>query len=76
MQNVFGSNLPFFSSTKGLTGHPIGAAGAHEAIYTLLMMRDGFMAGCVNLDKADSRLDGLPLVSPFGSAVKSVASRE
>jgi 3-oxoacyl-[acyl-carrier-protein] synthase-1 len=62
MQSVFGADLPMFSSTKGLTGHPIGAAGAHEAIYTLLMLRDGFAAGCANLEQADPTLDALPLL--------------
>lgn len=62
MLDVFGAGLPAFSSTKGLTGHPIGAAGAHEAIYTLLMLRDGFIAGCANLETADPVLDALPLI--------------
>lgn len=63
MQQVFGANLPPFSSTKGLTGHPIGAAGVHEAIYTLLMLRDGFVTGCANLERAEPCLDHLPLIS-------------
>jgi 3-oxoacyl-[acyl-carrier-protein] synthase-1 len=62
MQDVFWQGLPAFSSTKGLTGHPIGAAGVHEAIYTLLMMRDGFVAGSPNLDDPDPSLMNLPLV--------------
>ncbi|HNB42570.1 MAG TPA: beta-ketoacyl synthase N-terminal-like domain-containing protein [Burkholderiaceae bacterium] len=62
LRTMFGDDLPSFSSTKGLTGHPIGAAGAHEAIYTLLMMRDGFVAGCANLECPDQGLDGLPLI--------------
>lgn len=62
MQSVFGEDMPAFSSTKGLTGHPIGAAGAHEAIYTLLMLRDGFVAGSVNLEHEDPLLQRLPLV--------------
>ncbi len=62
MQSVFGADPPMFSSTKGLTGHPIGAAGAHEAIYTLLMLRDGFAAGCANLEQSDPTLDALPLL--------------
>jgi 3-oxoacyl-[acyl-carrier-protein] synthase-1 len=62
MLRAFDTSLPSFSSTKGLTGHPIGAAGAHEAIYTLLMMRDGFAAGCANLENTDALLDDLPLI--------------
>lgn len=62
MRSVFGDDIPAFSSTKGLTGHPIGAAGAHEAIYTLLMLRDGFMAGCANLEHPDPVMNSLPLV--------------
>lgn len=59
---VFGSDMPPFSSTKGLSGHPIGASGVHEAIYSLLMMRDGFLAGTANITTLDPALAGLPLV--------------
>jgi 3-oxoacyl-[acyl-carrier-protein] synthase-1 len=59
---VFGDALPRFSSTKGLTGHAIAAAGAHEAIYSLLMMRHGFIAGSANIEILDPALQGLPLV--------------
>lgn len=62
MQTLFGGALPPFSSTKGQTGHPIGASGVHEAIYCLLMMRDGFLAGCRNLRRPDAALDRLPLL--------------
>jgi 3-oxoacyl-[acyl-carrier-protein] synthase-1 len=54
--------IPPFSSTKGLSGHPLGACGAHEAIYTLLMMRDGFMAGTGEVELPDPCIDGMPLV--------------
>ncbi|OWJ59207.1 beta-ketoacyl-[acyl-carrier-protein] synthase family protein [Paraburkholderia caledonica] len=54
--------VPAFSSTKGMTGHPLGACGAHEAIYTLLMMRDGFIAGTTGIDLAEPEIDGMPLV--------------
>lgn len=62
MRDVFRTNMPPFSSTKGLSGHPIGASGVHEAIYSLLMMRDGFVAGTPNITTLDPTLDGLPLV--------------
>ncbi|WP_414444808.1 beta-ketoacyl synthase N-terminal-like domain-containing protein [Burkholderia sp. 22PA0106] len=62
LRAVFGGTLPPFSSTKALTGHPLGASGVHETIYTLLMMRDGFMAGAAVGGALDPMLDGLPLV--------------
>ncbi len=62
LREVFGNNIPPFSSTKGLSGHPIGASGVHEAIYSLLMMRDGFIAGTPNIITLDPALMGLPLV--------------
>ncbi|ACC69893.1 beta-ketoacyl synthase N-terminal-like domain-containing protein [Paraburkholderia phymatum] len=62
LQTVFGLDVPPFSSTKGLTGHPLGACGAHEAIYTLLMMRDGFIAGTVGIEQIEPLAQQLPLV--------------
>ncbi|CAB3765512.1 beta-ketoacyl-[acyl-carrier-protein] synthase family protein [Paraburkholderia humisilvae] len=62
MQTVWGARVPPFSSTKGLTGHPLGACGVHEAIYALLMMRDGFIAGTPRIATPDPCIDGMPLV--------------
>lgn len=66
LRQVFGAaserGVPAFSSTKGMTGHPLGACGAHEAIYTLLMMRDGFIAGTTGIDSVEPEIDGMPLV--------------
>ncbi|MCB5183721.1 beta-ketoacyl-ACP synthase I [Methylobacillus gramineus] len=62
IREVFGDKLPLISSTKGLSGHPIGAAAAHEAIYSLLMMRDGFVAGCANLDTPDPQIGNMPVL--------------
>jgi 3-oxoacyl-[acyl-carrier-protein] synthase-1 len=59
---VFGDDIPLFSSTKRLSGHPLGACGVHEAIYTLLMMRDGFIAGAGPVETPDPCLNGMPLV--------------
>jgi len=66
LHEVFGAasdrRMPAFSSTKGMTGHPLGACGAHEAIYTLLMMRDGFIAGTAGIDTPEPAVEGMPLV--------------
>jgi 3-oxoacyl-[acyl-carrier-protein] synthase-1 len=62
IRQVFGNRIPLLSSTKGLTGHSIAAAGVHEAIYCLLMLQHDFVAGCANLDEPDEATDGLPLV--------------
>ena len=66
LKEVFGAafdqRVPAFSSTKGMTGHPLGACGAHEAIYTLLMMRDGFIAGTADIGTPEPALAGMPLV--------------
>ncbi len=58
---VFGGNIPTLSATKGLTGHSIGAISAQEAIFCLLMMRDGFVAASANLQTVDDGYDALPI---------------
>jgi 3-oxoacyl-[acyl-carrier-protein] synthase-1 len=63
MREVFGGAVPRFSSTKSLTGHSQGATGVHEAIYTLLMLRDDFIAASANVEKLDSEVDGMPLIT-------------
>jgi 3-oxoacyl-[acyl-carrier-protein] synthase-1 len=73
---VFGAGLPPVSSTKGLTGHSLGASGAHEAIYCLLMMQHGFIAGCANLENPDRAANDFPLVArtreqPVASALSN-----
>jgi 3-oxoacyl-[acyl-carrier-protein] synthase-1 len=59
---AFGDAVPPLSSTKALTGHSLGAASVHEAIYSLLMLRDGFMAGSANIDTLDPRAEGYPVL--------------
>jgi len=53
IREVFGENMPPISATKSLTGHSQGAAGVHEAIYTLLMMQSGFICESANIEELD-----------------------
>ena len=62
VRDVFGANMPMISSTKSLTGHSLGAAGAQEAIYCLLMMQNGFAAMSANIDNLDPAFDGMPIL--------------
>jgi len=62
VSTVFGMHAPPISSTKSLTGHSLGAAGVHEAIYSLLMMRDGFLAGSANIDELDPECASHPIL--------------
>lgn len=54
--------VPMISSTKSLSGHSLGAAGVQEAIYCLLMMQHGFVAGSVNIDQLDEAAADLPIL--------------
>jgi 3-oxoacyl-[acyl-carrier-protein] synthase-1 len=58
---VFGDKLPTVSSTKSMTGHSQGATGAHEAVYSLLMMRDDFVAPSINIFNLDPAAEGYPI---------------
>ncbi|GAA4872258.1 beta-ketoacyl-ACP synthase I [Ferrimonas pelagia] len=59
---TFGNDLPLISATKAMTGHALGAAGVHEAIYSLLMLEHGFVAPSINLDTVDPDAEGMPIV--------------
>ena len=69
VREVFGDAVPPLSSTKALSGHSLGAASVHEAIYCLLMMRDGFIAGSANIETLDPRAEGFPIVRKSRDAV-------
>ncbi|CAM5635155.1 beta-ketoacyl-ACP synthase I [Rhodanobacter lindaniclasticus] len=62
VREVFGDAVPPLSSTKALTGHSLGAASVHEAIYSLLMMKAGFMAGSAHISELDPRAEGFPIL--------------
>ncbi len=62
IKNVFGGRAPPLSSTKSMSGHSLGAAGAHEAIYCLLMMEQGFIAPSINIENPCPESKGLYIV--------------
>lgn len=64
VRNVFGDKTPQISSTKSLSGHSLGASGVHEAIYSLIMLQNGFIAGTKNLTNLDETIAGMPVVGP------------
>jgi 3-oxoacyl-[acyl-carrier-protein] synthase-1 len=59
---VFGNDVPAIGSTKSLTGHALGAAGSNEAIYSLLMMDNNFLAASAHIDQLDEEFEGLPIL--------------
>jgi 3-oxoacyl-[acyl-carrier-protein] synthase-1 len=62
IKEVFGDNVPNVGSTKSLSGHALGAAGVNEAIYSLLMLQNDFMAESVNIENLDEAAEGVPIV--------------
>ncbi|MFB2704473.1 MULTISPECIES: beta-ketoacyl-ACP synthase I [Marinobacter] len=62
LKDTFGDKIPPLSSTKPLCGHALGAAGVHEAIYTLIMQREGFIAPSANIQNLDEGAEGYPIV--------------
>jgi 3-oxoacyl-[acyl-carrier-protein] synthase-1 len=62
IRNVFGSEMPRISSTKSLSGHSLGAAGVHEAIYSLLMLENDFICESANIDELDPEVADAPIV--------------
>jgi 3-oxoacyl-[acyl-carrier-protein] synthase-1 len=62
IREVFGAKCPPISATKSLTGHSLGAAGAQEAIYSLLMMNNGFICESANVETLDPAMADMPIV--------------
>ncbi|MGZ3306155.1 MAG: beta-ketoacyl-ACP synthase I, partial [Asticcacaulis sp.] len=76
VRNVFGADMPLISSTKSLTGHSLGAAGAQEAIYCLLMMQNGFAAESAHIENLDPAFEGMPILQrrydgPLGTVMSN-----
>ena len=76
VRGVFGDNMPKITSTKSLTGHSLGVAGVHEAIYTLLMLDSDFISASANIDNLDEGAAGIPIVQDLeeGAGLNTVMS--
>ncbi|PWW16112.1 MULTISPECIES: beta-ketoacyl-ACP synthase I [Pseudidiomarina] len=75
IREVFGDNTPMISATKAMTGHALGAAGVHEAIYSLLMMQHGFVAPSINVENLDPGAAGMNIVtSPTPASITTAMS--
>jgi len=70
VREVFGDTMPYITSTKSLSGHSLGAAGAHEAIYSILMMQNNFIAASANVENLDEQAAGMPIVTERMDNVK------
>jgi len=62
LKAVFTDKMPFISATKALSGHALGAAGVHEAIYSLIMMKEKFLAASANIKELDPAAIDLPIL--------------
>ena len=63
IKNTFGDDIPKISSTKSLSGHPLGAASVHEAIYSLIMMKNNFITASANIGDMDDEAKKFPIVT-------------
>ena len=63
IRNTFGDHIPKVSSTKSLSGHSLGAAGVHEAIFSLLMQQGDFISASANIENPDEAAAGIPIVT-------------
>ena len=69
VKSTFGDNIPKISSTKSLSGHPLGAASVHEAIYCLIMMKNNFIAGSANINEIDEDAKKFPIIAKTETGV-------
>jgi 3-oxoacyl-[acyl-carrier-protein] synthase-1 len=65
MRELFGEDMPRFSSTKSMCGHSLGATGVQEAIHCLLMLEHDFIAPSINVEEPDEAVVGTPLVTEY-----------
>ncbi len=62
IKRTFGDDIPYVGSTKSLSGHSLGAAGVQEAIYSLLMLDNDFLAASANIETLDPEAEGMPIL--------------
>ena len=75
IKELFVNNSPFISSTKSMTGHSLGATGAQEAIYSIMMLRDKFIAPSINIEDVCDEAKGVKLnTETTSSEIKSAMS--
>lgn len=75
IEKVFGSDIPYISSTKSLTGHALGAAGVHEIIYSIIMMENNFITASANITDIDPDVAHFPIVQKrIDTSVNTVMS--
>tara|TARA_B100001741_G_scaffold218027_1_gene180718 strand:+ start:723 stop:1934 length:1212 start_codon:yes stop_codon:yes gene_type:complete len=76
IKGAFKDKIPKISSTKSLSGHPLGAASVHEAIYSLIMMKNNFIAASINVNEMDEQAKNFPIVTKVekGVTLNSVMS--
>ena len=70
VSETFGTEIPKISSTKSLSGHPLGAASVHEAIYSLIMMKNNFIAASANVNDMDDGAKNFPIVTKVEKDIK------
>ena len=70
IKDAFKDKIPKISSTKSLSGHPLGAASVHEAIYSLIMMKNNFIAASCNVNEMDESAQKFPIVTKVEKDVK------
>ena len=76
IKETFGTEIPKISSTKSLSGHPLGAASVHEAIYCLIMMKNNFITGSANINEMDDEAKKFPIITKTenGTTLNTVMS--
>ena len=63
IKELFKQEIPVISSTKSMTGHSLGATGAQEAIYSIMMLRDSFIAPSINISNLCEEAEGINIIT-------------